>query len=112
MRNPIRRQLPWMKDLRAGDVLWNARCTDVRVVRQVSRFSNDDLRCVTLVIRRCSWTTRCYTVLNYTDLIYRGFHPAPLRAKFVRLVDHHIEKNIRNAAECQTLTCCDVAGVP
>lgn len=105
------KQLPWMKDLAVGDVLWNRSRTDARVVRSVQRYKNGDLSSVTLAIRRCSWTNRPLTTLNYTDLIFRGYERAPLRVKLDRAIDRDLEHHVdvRNAV---TITCCDVKGVP
>jgi hypothetical protein len=52
-----RKQLPWMNTLQVGDVISNG--GRWRVVREVARYGNGDLRSVTLVIRSCSWTGRC-----------------------------------------------------
>ena len=99
----------WMLRLKVGDVLVSARGTE-RVVRNVSRFKNGDLSCVTFAIRHCSWTGRCYTVLGYTDLNYCGYRPAGAVVKLRTKLDRHIQRCIENN-EDRTLDCCDVKGV-
>ncbi len=106
-----RKQLSWMRDLAVGDVLREGRRGPLRVVRRIRRYTNGDLGSVTLVIRRCSWTHQCYTVLTYTDLIQRVF--VPVRAKRRRLasrLDERIHRSIV-ADGRGGLTCCDVHGV-
>ena len=111
-KGPRRQQLPWMRDLQVGDVLAPA-YGQWRIVRAVSRYNDGDLRCVTFVIRRCSWTHRCYTVLSYTDLIHRGFTKVPVKPrKLTSLADRAVTAAIHQPAwEPRLLTCCDVEGV-
>lgn len=110
MRRP---QPAWMSKIKVGSVLRNRRGTDYRVVRAVSRYSNGDLSCVTLAIRRCSWTGRPVTTLKYTDLQYAGYELMPgVRVKLDRLVDYQLEQSMRapTAQDC-LVDCCAVKGV-
>lgn len=102
----------WIANIRRGDVL-RERSGVLRIVRSVHHYgpAGPGLppRCsVTLVIRRCSWTTRCYTVLTRSDIRAR-FSPTGkrirIRGKLARQIDAAI-----GALEIH-LTCCDVEGV-
>lgn len=106
------RQLPWFTTLQVGDVIarpggpW-------RVVRAISRRAYG-LYAVTLLIQRCSWTGRCYTILNATDLRVQGYKPVraarwPCRTEFDRRVQAAIHQP---AWEPKALRCCDVVGIP
>lgn len=106
-----RTQLEWMRTVAVGDVL-QERAGPMRVVREVSRYDNGDLRAVTLAIRRCSWTGRPYTVLGYTDLRVRGFRRvAHLRSPLRRPLDLKIQAAIRQEAKPYAASCCDVRGI-
>lgn len=101
-------QLPWMKSLQIGDVITNG--GRWRVVREVTRYNNGDLRSVTLAIRSCSWTGRCYTILNYTDLRCLGYRkvnvaPRKLRGRLDRKIHAAIHQPCHKP---YILTCCDV----
>jgi hypothetical protein len=103
------RQPAWFSRVVEGSVIAE-RSGTWRIVRKVHRSPNGKLWGVTLVIRRCSWTKRCYTVLNYQDLLQRGFRlinvpPRALRGR----VDREIAKVIRTGS--RALSCCDVEGV-
>ena len=102
----------WFDHVRVGDVIAKPRGA-WRVVREVSRRQDGTLYSVTLAIRRCSWTHRCYTVLNFTDLRtqrYRRIAGASIRLKS-RGVDAQIARAIRESgAQKPSLTCCDVIG--
>ena len=119
-----RRQPAWMKDVVVGSVL-KARSGALRVVRSVSRSKRGALHGVVFTIMRCSWTTSCYTILNYTDLIQRGFtlvkvKPRPLRSRLDREIRRCIYKPGGNFyrrggkryRRKNVLSCCDVEGVP
>ena len=101
-----------MRTLKVGDVI--ARPHGAwRIVREVSRYKNGDLRAVSLLIRRCSWTHRCYTVYGYNDLRMMGFRKissahVKLNTPFDRLAHAAIHQN---ASEEYLLTCCDVEGI-
>ena len=113
MASPVRQQLPWMRRVVVGSVLAGDSGT-WRVVREVSRYANGDLRSVVFAIRRCSWTHRCYTILGYTDLIQRGFRMVPVRPRRLR---SKLDRTIRRALHQPgyerpyAATCCDVEGV-
>lgn len=110
--NCIAPQPQWMRTLRVGHVIAKPN-GPYRIVRKVTRYGNGDLRSVTCVIRRCSWTHRCYTILNYTDLRILGYRrirvkPRKLKSEFDRKVVAAIDQ------PCYTpyvLTCCDVEGL-
>lgn len=69
-------QPKWMLTLKVGEVI--ARPNGAwRIVRDLSRYANGELRSVCLVIRRCSWTRRCYTYLNANDLRTFGYRRVP-----------------------------------
>lgn len=104
-----RLQSPWMATVRVGDVLESANGAQ-RVVREVKRYKDGELRSVTFAIRRCSWTGRCYTILGYTDLRYRGFRKVG-RVRMGSAVDWKIYKEIKSHAKPK-LSCCYVRGVP
>ena len=101
----------WFDDVQVGDVIAKPH-GPWRVVREVSRNRNGSLYSVTLAIRRCSWTHRCYTILNFTDLRtfkYRRIAGASIRLKS-RGIDAKIAKAIREPCTQKSLTCCDVIG--
>lgn len=109
--NTVRRQLPWMADLRVGDVIQKGTAPP-RVVRQLSRYKNGDLSSVTLAIRRCSWTGRSYTVMGYSDLITMGYEKvAGIHVRLEKESDLELLENIEDS-KCRTLSCCDVRGWP
>ena len=110
--NCLRPQPDWMMRVQVGDVIRRGD-GPFRIVREVTRYGNGELRSVTLAIRRCSWTHRCYTVLSYTDLIHRGFTKVPVKPrKLTSLADRAVTAAIHQPAwEPRLLTCCDVEGV-
>lgn len=104
-----RRQEPWMAYVKAGDVLQTP-SGDLRVVRKVRRFSDGDLSSATFAIRRCSWTSRAYTVKGFTDLM--GWYFVLSR----ELPDDKISKKLAHDLRYSKrfdpkLTCCDVGGI-
>jgi hypothetical protein len=107
-----RTQLPWFRDLAVGDIL-QERSGAFRVVRNVSRYKDGDLRCVALAIRRCSWTRRAYTIVFYNDLRHRGFRKvANVRATLTRPLDLKIQAAIHQPAwEPKCATCHDTRGI-
>ena len=110
--NCLRPQPAWMAALVAGSVIHRPRGS-WRVVREVSRYQNGDLRAVALAIKRCSWTRRCYTILNANDMIQLGYGPVPVgRRKLRGRLDRDINRSIHQPCwEPRILTCCDVEGV-
>lgn len=99
---------PWMDHVRVGDVLVRGR-DNYRVVRNVSHHKDGRLRCVTFSIKHCSWTGRCYTVVNYNDLNYAGYRPTGRRVRLRTKLDKRIALNITRSVK--DLGCCDVRGV-
>ena len=105
-----RPQPRWFSRLRVGDVITNGGAW--RVVRAVSRYQNADLRSVRVVIQRCSWTHRCYTVLNAVDLRTFGYRLVPVkRRRLNKQIDKRIHIAIHEPGTKKSLTCCDVEGV-
>lgn len=107
----------WMTHLKVGDVLRD-RKGNLRVVRKVTRYKSaynlskrkpGDVRCVSLAIRRCSWTGRCYTVLGYNELYFRGFQPAGLRARMTTALDARINAAIQSNS--LDVTCQEAKGI-
>ncbi len=104
-------QPQWMLDLEVGHVLVS-RSGLLRVVRSISRYCGGELSCVSLAIRRCSWTGQCYTTLNYVDLLYQGYSKVPnVRAKMETLLDYQINRAIasRDGIEAKRIATCDIA---
>ncbi len=109
--------MDWRDSLEVGDVITNG--GSWRIVRKVSRWSNHwsketRVRSITLAIRHCSWTHRCYTVVTRSDLKQRGFKKVAAR---VQLKSSGIDAKIKAAIhqdswEPKLLTCCDVEGLP
>lgn len=99
----------WISRIRKGDVL-RSRNGVLRVVRAVSHTRRTT---VTFVIRRCSWTTRCYTIYTGNDLRQMGYAPTnvrmPLRTKFDRLIEAEFHRP--GPANVCFLHCCDVTGI-
>ena len=105
------RQPKWMLDVRVGDVIARQNGS-WRIVREVSRKSEGRLRCVTLAIRRCSWTNRAYTVLNDNDLRQCGYRRVARNAKMHTRLDHLIAKAIHQpCSEPICLRCHEVKGI-
>lgn len=96
-----------MADVRVGDVIARPH-GPWRIVREVTRYKNGELRSVTLAIRICSWTRRCYTILGYTDLRVLGYRRVarnaklngPLDARFCEAITEHAAKR-PYALSCQ-----------
>lgn len=109
----------WAHKIKAGDVI-KAPSGLLRVVREVRR--NNALRrktCVyarnvwvTLVIQRCSWTTRAYTSFTVGELYQLGYIPTRARYNVNTEFDEILlqDQQAKNASECQ-LHCCDVRGI-
>jgi len=104
-----------MRDVVVGSVLL-APSGDFRVVREVHRYRDGDLRSVTLAIRRCSWTKRAYTILNYVDLIQRGFRLVPVKPRRLTKPEDKLFFKARHAAtwkgSCALMSCCDAEALP
>jgi signal peptidase I len=102
----------WISRIEKGDVIEDRNGT-LRVVRAVSRFTTrrrNLYTSVTLAIRRPSWTTRPYTVINSNDLRQRGFKPTgakwPLDSEFDRRLEDQFGRNPRG-----DMSAWDVLGV-
>lgn len=103
------REPRWFRRVQVGSVIAE-RSGRWRVVRAVHRGPSGKLWGVSLVIRRCSWTHRCYTVLTHTDLKYRGFRLIRVPPRTLRTeLDRKIQACL--GARDKALTCCDVEGV-
>ena len=111
--NCLEPQPRWMLTLKVGHVIAKPH-GPYRIVRDVSRYGNGDLRSVTLAIRRCSWTHRCYTILNYTDLRIFGYRRVRVKPRTLHgTMDRKIIAAMHQPAfEPFILTCCDVEGTP
>lgn len=110
-RTRPRKQLDWMKDVKVGDLIGKS-LASVRVVRHLSRFPDGDLRCVSLVIQKCSWTHRYYTVLNYIDLRLLGFKKFGHLKNLDSEIDRQIAKDVSYEHRFDNrLDCCDVKGL-
>lgn len=104
----VKPQPRWMRKVRVGDVLRTR--TSMRVVRAVTFYACGALANVTFTIRHCSWTGRCETTVNYTDLLHRGFYPAGHRVKLNKKIDREIAAEIMDG-DRRKLDCCDVKAV-
>lgn len=109
---PHKRDCSWIFKIKKGDVLRSG-SGDLRVVRAVKIGKCHGKYYVTLAIRHCSWTRRCYTVLSGCDLLSRGFRPTRAKVALKNRIDKAINTELqRNPHEPRGLTCCDVEGVP
>ena len=104
----------WRDKLQVGDIL-QAPSGRLRIVRKVKRHPDDPsyVSHVGMVILKCSWTHRCDTVFNRSDLKTVGFKK--VRKKPVKLdsaIDRKIEKDMKQVdkRKCK-LTCCDLRGL-
>lgn len=109
--NCLEPQPRWMLTLKVGHVIAKKN-GPYRIVRRIARYGNGDLRSVTCVIRRCSWTHRCYTILNYTDLRIFGYRRIRVKR---RTLGSEFDRKVASAIhqrchEPYVLTCCDVEG--
>jgi hypothetical protein len=103
----------WMRTVQVGDTI-QAPYGAPRIVREVTRRQNGRLRSVTVVIRHCSWTHRCYTILNDTDLRILGYRKLQLKRKALTSeFDEKVHASIHQPAKAPyILDCCDVKGLP
>ena len=107
-----RTQLPWMADVRVGDVIAKGN-GPWRIVREVTRYNNGELRSVTVAIRRCSWTRRCFTILGYTDLRILKYRRVARNAKLDGPLDLIFDEALRESCSKRpyALSCHDVRGI-
>ncbi len=105
-------QPSWMFTLQVGDVITNG--GRYRIVRDLMRRRDGRLHCVALAIKRCSWTHRCYTILNATELRIFGYRRVPAKRRALKKKgDRLILAAMRQPSwEPKILGCCDVEGVP
>ncbi len=108
-RENHRKQPEWMRNVKVGDVLRSGRGT-FRVVRSVAFFDDGQLRSVQFVIRHCSWTGRCLTSMNYTDMVGNGYEPTRIKWKMNGPLDPIINAHAENH-RLQQMHCCDVIGI-
>lgn len=101
---------PWVSKIRVGDILRSGAGV-LRVVRGVTHYKTKTF--VAFTIRRCSWTGRCYTILDHASLKSQGFQPTGKRLRLRSNLDREIRAEIlesRRPSEIK-LHCCDVEGV-
>lgn len=99
----------WVRYIRKGDVLRSNGSGTLRVVRYVRHTEKHTF--VGLVIQHCSWTGRCYTIVNQHDLATR-FQPTGKRVRPHNATDKTIEMELNyRRAMPPILTCCDVRGL-
>lgn len=110
---PLLPQPRWMRTVRVGDVI-QKKDSAPRIVREVTRYQDGRLRSVTVIIRHCSWTHRCYTILNYTDLRIMGYRKLRLKRKRLKTeFDQKVKAALHQpGGRPYILTCCDVEGMP
>lgn len=99
-----------MLRVQVGDVVLT-RAGLARVVRKVSRFPDGELRALTFAIKRCSWTHRPYTVLNYQDLRWNGYRPTGLNVTLDRQEDLRLQAEIKDYNR-QKMDCCEGKDLP
>lgn len=109
VRMTRRAQPPWMRAVQVGDVLRSGTGT-LRVVREVTRHADGDLRSVTFAIRHGSWTGRPYTVLNFTDLRLLGYSRVGARVSMNSELDRRLNAEIADHRR-RTMTVADVRGI-
>lgn len=95
----------WIRKIKVGDILVEGNTP--RVVRYVKHGTQRTY--VALSIRRCSWTTRCYTILTTSDLKTRRFRPTSKRQRLTKKIDRQIANAINETKIY--LTCCDIEGI-
>lgn len=112
---PLIPQPRWMRTVQVGDVI-QTKYGSPRIVREVTRHHDGRLRSVAVVIKHCSWTHRCYTILNATDLRCLGYRKLRLKRK---ALDSDFDRTVRAAMQQKggprsgyILDCCDVKGIP
>jgi hypothetical protein len=82
----------WIKTLKVGDVV-RAPSGVLRIVRSVSHHRPSiGGTYVTFLIRRPSWTNRCYTVMNGSNMAIVGYRPTGAKAKLNHEFDRTVEQ--------------------
>lgn len=95
--------------MRIGDVL-RTPTDSFRIVRDVRFNANGFLTMVDFTIKHCSWTGRCYTCCNRSDLRSRGFRPTGKRKRLTSRLDKRIARHMLDHRLVE-LDCCDVKGI-
>lgn len=100
----------WPFRVEVGDVIRSG-SGDERVVRAVSHGVSGLTTHVSLAIRRCSWTRRPFTVLNYCDLHRRGFLPTGEKDAMSDCVSITLAEELSRRVDDRELFSWDVVGV-
>jgi hypothetical protein len=102
----------WIKHLQVGDVV-RTRSGKLRIIRAVSHWSPTlGGTAVTFTIQRTSWTRRCYTVMNGSDLATQGYSKTGARAKLNHEFDRAVENEFGHSVRLGRLTPEMVRGIP
>lgn len=78
-------------------------------MRRTNYQPNGRLYSITFAIKRCSWTGRCYTILNRHDIKNYKLKPTGTRSRMRTLLDRKLNAAI--ISRSRNLDCCDVKGV-
>jgi hypothetical protein len=108
MESDKQRGFSWIWKVRAGDVL-RSRSGTLRVVRRVSQGRSRVH--VFFAIRHCSWTHRCYTLLERNDLIQNGYRPTGAHVNLRKRIDRQIARELDGDRLKPKLDCCKVRGI-
>lgn len=101
----------WLFECEVGDVFVENSGT-MRVLRHMSVDRTGMLRFATFSIRHRSWTNRCYTVLDYSAMLTRGFRPTGARVRLDSAMDIAIEAAIKQPGRMKyLLRADDVVGI-
>lgn len=115
-------QPKWMAKLKEGDVIQAASGLQ-RVVRQVNMWPKhkhaNRLHSVTVVIKHCSWTGKCFTCLDEAQLNGYGYKPLGVRVTMRTRLDRRIKSELarQNSPDAKVrfgpklLGCCEVRGI-
>ena len=99
----------WIRKIRKGDIL-RAPSGLLRIVREVAH--SDKGTYLSFVIKRCSWTQRCYTTYVGVDLVRLGYSPTGKHASLTGRIDRKIERELGDVSPIDiVLHCCDVRGI-
>ena len=99
----------WRDELREGDVI-RTRAGTERIVRVATYRRNGHLSAIVMTIMHCSWTSRCYTTVNRSDLRTAGYRPPRMRLRLETPLDFELAQEIRRAGRA-TIDCCAVRGI-
>ena len=98
----------WRDRIQIGDVLRSGSGA-LRVVRKASYDKHGYLSAVAFTIKGCSWTRRCYTMINRSDLKVTGYRATRQKYSLGTELDKQIHKAIHERT--WNLRCCDVVGI-